>query len=48
MESVQSVDDKKVMNLELRVRANHRRWTREELFEEGMGLAFFRNGMQYI
>jgi hypothetical protein len=48
MESVQSVDDKKVMNLELGVRANHPRWTREELFEEGMGLAFFGNGMQYI
>jgi hypothetical protein len=27
---------------------NHPRWTREELFEEGMGLAFFGNGMQYI
>jgi len=27
---------------------NHPQWTREELFEEGMGLAFFRNGVQYI
>jgi hypothetical protein len=27
---------------------NHPHWTREELFEEGMGLAFFRNGGQYI
>jgi hypothetical protein len=24
------------------------RWTREELPEEGMGLAFFRNAVQYI
>jgi hypothetical protein len=48
MGSVQSVDEKKVMNLELRVRAHHPLWTTEELFEEGMGLAFFRNGMQYI
>ena len=29
-------------------RTNHPRWTREELPEEGMGLAFFRNGVQYI
>jgi phosphoribosylformylglycinamidine synthase len=27
---------------------NHHRWTREELPEEGMGLAFFRNAVQYI
>jgi hypothetical protein len=27
---------------------NHPQWTGEELFEEGMGLAFFRNGVQYI
>jgi phosphoribosylformylglycinamidine synthase len=29
-------------------RTNHPRWTREELPEEGMGIAFFRNGVQYI
>ncbi len=29
-------------------RTNHPRWTREELPEEGMGLAFFRNAVQYI
>jgi len=26
-------------------RTNHPRWTREELPEEGMGIAFFRNGV---
>jgi phosphoribosylformylglycinamidine (FGAM) synthase-like amidotransferase family enzyme len=29
-------------------RTHHPRWTREELPEEGMGLAFFRNAVQYI
>jgi phosphoribosylformylglycinamidine (FGAM) synthase-like amidotransferase family enzyme len=29
-------------------RTNHPRWTREELSEEGMGLAFFKNAVQYI
>ncbi|MDI7260483.1 MAG: phosphoribosylformylglycinamidine synthase subunit PurQ [Thermodesulfobacteriota bacterium] len=29
-------------------RTNHPRWTREELPEEGMGVSFFRNGVQYI
>jgi len=29
-------------------RTNHPRWTQEELPEEGMGLAFFRNAVQYI
>ena len=29
-------------------RTNHPRWTREEVPEEGMGLAFFRNAVQYI
>jgi phosphoribosylformylglycinamidine synthase len=29
-------------------RTNHPRWTREELPEEGMGIAFFRNAVQYI
>lgn len=29
-------------------RTNHPRWTREELPEEGMGIAFFRNGVNYI
>jgi phosphoribosylformylglycinamidine synthase len=29
-------------------RTNHPRWTREELPEEGMGLAFFKNAVQYI
>ena len=29
-------------------RTNHPRWTREELPEEGMGVAFFRNAVQYI
>jgi phosphoribosylformylglycinamidine synthase I len=29
-------------------RTNHPRWTREKLPEEGMGLVFFRNGVQYI
>jgi phosphoribosylformylglycinamidine synthase subunit PurQ / glutaminase len=29
-------------------RTNHPRWTREELPEEGMGIAFFRNGVDYI
>ena len=29
-------------------RTNHPRWTREELPEEGMGLAFFINAVQYI
>jgi phosphoribosylformylglycinamidine (FGAM) synthase-like amidotransferase family enzyme len=27
---------------------NHPRWTREDLPEEGMGLAFFRNAVEYI
>ena len=27
---------------------NHPRWTRENLQEEGMGLAFFRNAVEYI
>ena len=29
-------------------RTNHPRWTREQLPEEGMGIAFFRNAVQYI
>ncbi len=29
-------------------RTNHPRWTREELPEEGMGLAFFKNAVQYV
>ena len=29
-------------------RTNHPRWTREELPEEGMGVAFFKNAMEYI
>lgn len=29
-------------------RTNHPRWTREEVPEEGKGLAFFRNAVQYI
>jgi phosphoribosylformylglycinamidine synthase len=29
-------------------RTNHPRWTREDLPEEGMGVAFFRNAVQYI
>jgi len=29
-------------------RTNHPRWTREQLPEEGMGVAFFRNAVQYI
>ncbi|MGQ9510029.1 MAG: phosphoribosylformylglycinamidine synthase subunit PurQ [Thermodesulfobacteriota bacterium] len=29
-------------------RTNHPRWTREELPEEGMGVAFFRNAIEYI
>jgi phosphoribosylformylglycinamidine synthase len=29
-------------------RTNHPRWIREDLPEEGMGLAFFRNAVQYI
>lgn len=29
-------------------RTNHPRWTREELPDEGMGLAFFRNAVGYI
>lgn len=29
-------------------RTNHPRWTREELPEEGMGVLFFRNGVEYI
>ncbi len=29
-------------------RSNHPRWTREDLPEEGMGLAFFKNAAQYI
>ena len=29
-------------------RTNHPRWTREELPEEGMGVPFFRNAVQYI
>jgi phosphoribosylformylglycinamidine synthase len=27
---------------------NHPRWTREDLPEEGMGLAFFKNAVQFI
>jgi hypothetical protein len=27
---------------------HHPRWTREELPEEGMGVDFFRNAVQYI
>jgi len=27
---------------------NHPRWTREALPEEGMGLAFFRNAIDFI
>ena len=29
-------------------RTNHPRWTREELPEEGMGVLFFRNAVEYI
>ena len=29
-------------------RLNHPRWTREELPEEGDGLAIFRNGVEYV
>ena len=29
-------------------RTNHPRWTREELPEEGMGVAFFRNAVDYV
>jgi len=29
-------------------RVNHPRWTREELPEEGMGIAFFRNAYEYV
>jgi len=29
-------------------RTNHPRWTREELPEEGMGVAFFKNAVEYI
>lgn len=29
-------------------RTNHPRWTREDLPDEGMGVAFFRNAIQYI
>ena len=29
-------------------RTNHPRWTREDLPEEGMGLAIFRNAVEYI
>jgi phosphoribosylformylglycinamidine synthase subunit PurQ / glutaminase len=29
-------------------RTNHPRWTREELPEEGMGVAFFKNSVEYI
>ena len=29
-------------------RTNHPRWTREDLPEEGMGLAFFKNAVQFI
>jgi phosphoribosylformylglycinamidine synthase subunit PurQ / glutaminase len=29
-------------------RTNHPRWTREELPEEGMGVPFFRNAVEYI
>jgi len=29
-------------------RTNHPRWTREELPEEGAGIAFFRNAVDYI
>ena len=29
-------------------RTNHPRWTREELPEEGMGLALFRNAHRYV
>jgi phosphoribosylformylglycinamidine synthase len=29
-------------------RTNHPRWTRKKLPEEGMGVAFFRNAVQYI
>jgi phosphoribosylformylglycinamidine synthase len=27
---------------------NHPRWTREKVPEEGMGLAIFRNAVEYI
>jgi len=27
---------------------NHPRWTREKVPEEGMGLALFRNAVEYI
>jgi phosphoribosylformylglycinamidine synthase I len=29
-------------------RTNHPRWTREEFSDEGAGIAFFRNGVEYI
>ena len=29
-------------------RTNHPRWTREELPEEGQGVAIFRNGINFI
>jgi phosphoribosylformylglycinamidine (FGAM) synthase-like amidotransferase family enzyme len=29
-------------------RTHHPRWTREELPEEGMGLSFFSNAVEYI
>jgi phosphoribosylformylglycinamidine (FGAM) synthase-like amidotransferase family enzyme len=29
-------------------RTNHPRWTREDLPEEGMGVAFFRNAVEYV
>jgi phosphoribosylformylglycinamidine (FGAM) synthase-like amidotransferase family enzyme len=29
-------------------RTNHPRWTREELPEEGMGLALFRNAAAFL
>ncbi len=29
-------------------RTNHPRWTREELPEEGMGLSFFKNAIEYV
>ncbi len=30
------------------IEPNHPRWTREELAEEGMGVAFSGNAVQYI
>jgi phosphoribosylformylglycinamidine synthase subunit PurQ / glutaminase len=30
------------------VRSNHPRWTREGVPEEGMGVAFSRNAVEYI